>query len=45
MHDDFRDLGKEMEKTFDEMFKIFGADNIPFFDPFEPTHRGIIPIP
>lgn len=37
--DEFR---RHMDQTFDEIFKIFGADNIPMFDPYIPPHLGML---
>ncbi|XP_067931178.1 HCLS1-associated protein X-1-like [Watersipora subatra] len=34
----FEDMRKEMDESFDELFKIFGVDNLPMFDPYIPDH-------
>ena len=39
---DFEDMWKEMDDTFDELFRTFGVDNIPMFDPYIPPSHGNI---
>lgn len=38
----FDEMRRHMDETFDEVFKLFGANNIPFFDPYIPPHDGML---
>ena len=36
----FDEFRQHMDQTFDELFKIFGNDSMPMFDPFRPPTSG-----
>lgn len=38
----FDDVRRQMEDSFDEMFRMFGTDSMPMFDPYIPPPQGLL---